>query len=267
MEKVRRPRTAEGDDLTDNLDAIGWEEWIAGDPRVEIIGTDGRCGCEVFHFDGASEPRPASPTTAASTGYGMHIFSGTLQGLLGTDHCSRLQFATFLRGLPPERCAEVARSMGVEMGRKPLSGWSAEDLAELRAAEAHEAHDRRQAAESAEAHESATDTVVTVLPVTVPPAPTAAVPPAPPRLTAVPPIGSVSGAPHIGSASGPPPIAVGSVPPAVTTPGPAPTSTAPPHRRSRCTWSRTPPRRCWPTPRRRRGQGRGALRQGRRPGA
>jgi len=129
-ERVRRDPHPDGDRLTLEIDSIGWDEWIAGDPRVQFIGTDGRCGCDVFHWAGASEPRSAVAHDGCEYGYGLHVFSGTLEGLLGAPHVSRLRFAAFLRDAKTKaEIVSLAAEFGIQLGRQPLRGITLEDIA------------------------------------------------------------------------------------------------------------------------------------------
>lgn len=204
VEKVRRPRTAEGDDLTSSLDAVPWGEWIDGDPRVEIIGADGSCGCDVFHWADSSTARSGILHDGCEYGYAAHVFSGTLQAQLGgVEHITRLYFATFLRGLPPERCGDVAREVGIQMGRRPLQAIDLEDIEVARPRRVQPAPAATQPAlgpvEECELPPTPPQRGITLDEIGV-----NAPPPHPPRLSAVPRIGTVGGgSPYVHGAAAP----------------------------------------------------------------
>ena len=125
----RTPRP-DADLITQQIDEIPWEEWLDGDPRVQILGVDGSCGCSVFHWAGASTQRSGILHDGCEYGSGVHAFSGTLISILGREHCSRLQFAAWLRGREGD-FKEVAREFGILMGGARPTGWTAEDLARM----------------------------------------------------------------------------------------------------------------------------------------
>jgi hypothetical protein len=174
--RVRRTPGADSDRVTQLVDSISWEEWVCGHPDISIIGADGQCGCPVFHYAKSSTWRSGIFHDGCSFGFGAHIFSLTLSGLLGESHVSRLDFAAWLHGRTGDLAA-FATERGVPMGRSPLSGWSSEALKELAAAESF-------------ATATAAEPVLTVL---AGGGVAPAEPSAPTRLSAVPPIGSVSG--------------------------------------------------------------------------
>jgi P4 family phage/plasmid primase-like protien len=137
--RVRRERipNPNADELTAAIDSIPWSEWLAGaEARVPIIGEDGGCGCDVFHFAGAETLRSGILHDGCEFGYGAHAFSGTLQAAWGREHGSRLQFAAWVRGVS-ER--ELAAQFGIQL-HTPLGVLTAEyfdaDAARLEAAAA-----------------------------------------------------------------------------------------------------------------------------------
>ena len=124
--RVRPAPDSNADRITAQIDEIAWEEWLDGDPRVQILGVNGPCGCDWFHWAGASTQRSGILHDGCSYGFGVHIFSGTLEARFGSDHGSRLQFAAFLRGKRDDLGA-VAAQMGIAMNR-PLRGISLDDI-------------------------------------------------------------------------------------------------------------------------------------------
>lgn len=104
----------DADFVTQQVDGIGWESWIDGDPRVEILGADGRCGCDVFHWRGASQRVSGILHDGCEHRYGVHVLSGTLIGECGWEHGSRAQFAAFLRGVTE---AEALTALGIRRVR------------------------------------------------------------------------------------------------------------------------------------------------------
>lgn len=129
-ERVRRAPSPDGDRLTAEVDSRPWSEWIDGDPRVMVIAVDYRCGCDVFHWAGASEPRSGIFHDGCQYGYAVHVFSGTLiEKMGGATHMSRLHFAAFLRGVDTrEGLIDLAQEHGIRMGRR-LRGITLDDIA------------------------------------------------------------------------------------------------------------------------------------------
>jgi hypothetical protein len=127
----KRPPREDADRVTMEIDEVPWETWLDGDPRVQILGADGSCGCPVFHWAGASTQRSGILHEGCEFGSGFHAFSGTLISILGREHGSRLQFAAFLRGQESD-LASVAREVGITMGggSRPV-GLTAEAIARI----------------------------------------------------------------------------------------------------------------------------------------
>jgi hypothetical protein len=172
--RPKRAPNADSDDLTQQVDAVDVETWLDGHPDIELVGLDGSCGCPVFHYRLASTLRSGIWHVGCEYGYGVHFFSGTLIAAYGgKEHDSPLNFAAWLHGVS---ASDAARRVGIRLGRSPLSGWSAEALKELAAAESF-----------------ATTAAEPVLTVLAGGGVAPAEPSAPTRLSAVPPIGSVSG--------------------------------------------------------------------------
>lgn len=127
-EHTKRTPDANSDRLTQEVDAISWDDWLRNDPRVQILGVDGSCGCDWFHWAGASTQRSGILHDGCQYGFTMHSFSGTLIALLGgRDTMSRLAFAAFLRG---KSVADVAASYGISMGA-PLTGLTRDHIRAL----------------------------------------------------------------------------------------------------------------------------------------
>ena len=113
--RAARPRVASpgGDALTDQVDAISWDEWLDRydvDRRISVIGVDGGCGCEVCHYEGAATDRSGILHDGCEYGFGAHFFSGTVQAGLGAEHASRLQLAAWLAG---RTVGDIMREMGL----------------------------------------------------------------------------------------------------------------------------------------------------------
>lgn len=129
-QRTKRTPRPDADLITQQIDEIPWGDWLQDDPRVQILGVDGACGCSVFHWAGASTQRSGILHDGCEYGSGVHAFSGTLISILGREHCSRLQFAAWLRGREGD-FKEVAREFGVMMGGARPTGWTAADLARM----------------------------------------------------------------------------------------------------------------------------------------
>jgi len=128
--REKRAPSPDGDPLTAQVDEVPWEDWLDGDPRVQILGGDGGCGCPVFHWASASTQRSGILHEGCELGSGMHAFSGTLTSVLGAEHMSRLHFAAWLHGL---KTADAARRVGIEIGSKPAyNAITADDIDEFR---------------------------------------------------------------------------------------------------------------------------------------
>ncbi|MDO3110467.1 bifunctional DNA primase/polymerase [Mycobacteroides abscessus] len=63
-------------ELTNQIDEIGWDEWIAGDHRIMLTGQVDGCGCDIGHFQGASSEKSMTLHDGCAQGYGIHIWSG-----------------------------------------------------------------------------------------------------------------------------------------------------------------------------------------------
>lgn len=131
-------------ELTDAVDAIGWDAWLAGDHQLQPWTEADACGCPIYHFAGAEHGKSATlHDGCAEYGDGAHIWSGTMMRQLNIgEHVSRLQLSAALRGIT-ER--EAAALVGIELGaeREELVGLDpAELLADAETAEASGDHAR-----------------------------------------------------------------------------------------------------------------------------
>jgi hypothetical protein len=200
--RVKRAPSPDANALTAQVDGIDWDTYLAGDPRVQILGYDGSCGCPVFHWACASTQRSGILHEGCVWGYGIHAFSGTLISQLGCEHASRLTFAAWLHG---ETVAETARRMGISLRKEP-AGWTPEEFEQAAAAAGDQAHAARLREVAA---------TLRLLPGGGDGGPT------PPRalLSAVPPIGTVPGdtSAEAGDAAD-----VSAAPPPTWAPSPAP---------------------------------------------
>ncbi|ULP45891.1 DUF3987 domain-containing protein [Mycolicibacter virginiensis] len=117
---------AKSQELTDQIDEIPWETWIAGDRRLQETGQLDTCGCEIYHWHTSENGKSVTLHDGCDKGYGAHVWSGTMIGELGlnNDHLSRLNFAALLRGVKPR---DAAASVGIQLG-----GGNGEDLAPVR---------------------------------------------------------------------------------------------------------------------------------------
>ena len=117
---------AKSQELTDRIDEISWDTWIAGDQRLQQTGQLDTCGCEIYHWHTSENGKSVTLHDGCDKGYGAHVWSGTMIGELGlnNDHLSRLNFAALLRGVKPR---DAAASVGITLG-----GSSGEDLAPVR---------------------------------------------------------------------------------------------------------------------------------------
>lgn len=120
LEHPRRVPSADTDPITAAVDSISWEVWRDNDPRVQILGTDGSCFCDVFHWAGDANPRSGILHDGCAHGYMAHIYSTTLLEKIGAERVSRLRFAALLRGVTTrEGVVELAAEHGIQLGRNP----------------------------------------------------------------------------------------------------------------------------------------------------
>lgn len=130
----RMERSAASEELTAKIDAISWEDWLAGDSRLTPTGVyDGRCGCPEYYFNGADNNRSATLHEGCELGHGAHIWSGTMRRILGLagEHFSRLDIAAALAG-PGVHRRDVAARVGIELrsANAPVGFASVVDLLE-----------------------------------------------------------------------------------------------------------------------------------------
>lgn len=114
----REPRelTVESMELSAQLDAIPWAQWIAGDHRLTPSGQTDSCGCEIFTWHTSEHAKSITFHEGCEKGFGAHLWSGTAQAELNLDHdhCSKVTFAAALRhgGDVTAAAAEFGIAMG-----------------------------------------------------------------------------------------------------------------------------------------------------------
>lgn len=103
--RERAERSAESQMLSDAIVAIPWADWIAGDPRIELLDSVGSCGCNHFHFAGQSSDTAGFLHECDEHDGKAHVFSTTMMAELGLEwaHVSRLDFTLGLRNSEPGR--------------------------------------------------------------------------------------------------------------------------------------------------------------------
>ncbi|WP_051558611.1 bifunctional DNA primase/polymerase [Mycolicibacterium austroafricanum] len=117
--RVRVARDARSAELSAEIDAVSWDDWLAGDPRLHPTHLRDGCGCQIWYWQGASNEKSATlHEGCAEVGNGAHIWSGTMMRDLNLDrgHSSRLDLAAALRG---QSRREVAASVGISIGAEP----------------------------------------------------------------------------------------------------------------------------------------------------
>jgi len=129
--RTPRPHDPNSDRITQEIDDISWDTWIAGyEEKIQIIGIDGGCGCPVFHWWASGTWRSGILHEACEYGWAAHIYSATMRGELECpeqelecpEHLSRLSFRAYLEGRP-HRLADVARGFGISLGDE-LTGFA-----------------------------------------------------------------------------------------------------------------------------------------------
>ncbi|KXO90972.1 Bifunctional DNA primase/polymerase, N-terminal (plasmid) [Tsukamurella tyrosinosolvens] len=130
----RMERSAASEELTAKIDAVSWDDWLAGDARLTPTGVyDGRCGCPEYYFNGADNNRSATLHDGCELGNGAHVWSGTMRRILGLagEHFSRLDIAASLAS-PGTSRREVAARVGIEL-RSPSApvGFGASTFEQL----------------------------------------------------------------------------------------------------------------------------------------
>ncbi|GJF09601.1 hypothetical protein NGTWS0302_14280 [Mycolicibacterium cyprinidarum] len=102
-------------ELTDEIDAVSWELWLDGDPRLTLTGEIDSCGCPIWHWTGAENSKSATLHEGCNQGCGVHIWSGSMIGQLelNRDHLSRLDLSVALTGLTRR---EAAARVGITLG-------------------------------------------------------------------------------------------------------------------------------------------------------
>lgn len=102
-------------ELTDAVDAVSWETWIAGDHRITLVGQVDGCGCDIAHWAGSDNEKSMTLHDRCEVGNGAHVWSATMIAQLGLpgDHVSRLELAAKLRGCS---VVEAGRAHGISIG-------------------------------------------------------------------------------------------------------------------------------------------------------
>ncbi|SKG49188.1 bacteriophage protein [Mycobacteroides abscessus subsp. massiliense] len=135
-------RSARSAELSGQIDAVPWDQWLAG--QADLVATDqvDGCGCPVWHFKGADGDKSVTLHDGCAMGNGAHVWSGTMIGAKGLDraHYSRLDFAVLLLGSTRR---DIAAVHGITLGSADEElgdGMRAEDFeAEAAALEARAA--------------------------------------------------------------------------------------------------------------------------------
>nr|WP_286142076.1 DUF3987 domain-containing protein [Mycobacterium sp. D16Q16] len=106
--RERAERSAESQALSDAIVEIPWSEWIAGDPRIQLLDSVGSCGCNHFHFEGQSSDTAGHLHECEEHEGKAHLFSTTTMAELGLDwaRVSRLDFAVGLRNSARDHVGE-----------------------------------------------------------------------------------------------------------------------------------------------------------------
>ncbi|BBX87909.1 bifunctional DNA primase/polymerase [Mycolicibacterium aubagnense] len=102
-------------ELTAAIDAVPWDAWLDGDPRLTRTGDIDGCGCEIWHWVGADNLKSATLHENCAQGSGAHIWSGTMLGQLQLpgDHVSRLALSAKLRGVTVQ---QASAAVGITLG-------------------------------------------------------------------------------------------------------------------------------------------------------
>lgn len=111
-------RSARSTELTNAINEVDWDVWLAGDTRLWQTGRLDGCGCPIWHWHSGSDEKSATlHEGCAEVGEGAHVWSDSMKRDLGLDraHMSRLDLAVALRGQSRQ---EVAASVGIELRRR-----------------------------------------------------------------------------------------------------------------------------------------------------
>lgn len=142
---------ARSQERTDEIDAVPWDLWLDGDPRLTLTGEIDGCGCPIWHWAGADNSKSATLHEGCTHGHGVHVWSGSMIGQLELDHdhLSRLDLSVALTGMTRK---EAAARVGITLGadREPLAAVLPEHY-EQYACTAEAAGQARQAAQFREA--------------------------------------------------------------------------------------------------------------------
>ncbi|OBA92974.1 hypothetical protein A5666_00075 [Mycolicibacterium fortuitum] len=110
-------QSARSMELSDQIDSISWDQWLAADHRLTPTDEVDGCGCPVWHWKGADHDKSVTLHDGCAVGNGAHIWSNTMIAELGLngDHVSRLDLACALR---TQSRSEVAASVGIQLGEE-----------------------------------------------------------------------------------------------------------------------------------------------------
>lgn len=110
-------QSARSMELSDQIDSISWDQWLAADHRLTRTDEVDGCGCAVWHWRGADHDKSVTLHDGCAVGNGAHIWSGTMIGQLGLtgDHLSRLDLACALRG---DSRRAIASTVGISLGEE-----------------------------------------------------------------------------------------------------------------------------------------------------
>ncbi|RIU41036.1 DUF3987 domain-containing protein [Mycobacteroides abscessus] len=113
--RERMEQTARSVELSDEIDEVPWDQWLAADHRLTPTDEVDGCGCPVWHWKGADHDKSVTLHDGCAVGNGAHIWSNTMIAELGLtgDHVSRLDLACALR---TQSRAEVAAAHGIQLG-------------------------------------------------------------------------------------------------------------------------------------------------------
>lgn len=134
----RVEQDARSQELTDQIDEVGWDQWISGDHRLISTGQVDGCGCEIYHWRGADNDKSVTLHDGCEKGAGAHIWSGTMMADLELDgeHVSRLVLAAKLHEIT---ISEAAAAVGIRLG-----AGGGDDLAPTRPEQFEQAADEAE---------------------------------------------------------------------------------------------------------------------------
>ncbi|MDO2981375.1 DUF3987 domain-containing protein [Mycobacteroides abscessus] len=114
-------QNARSAELSDQIDEVPWDQWLAADHRLTPTDEVDGCGCAVWHWLGAEHDKSVTLHDGCAMGSGAHVWSGTMIAELGLpgDHVSRLDLAVALRRKPR---STVAAAHGITLGERAELG-------------------------------------------------------------------------------------------------------------------------------------------------